>query len=295
MGEPYLHRLPWEEIERAARRDAEVLPAVPLVSVDWDFFLPPPDLSRFPDERAELLAAGAGFYLEEWFSAMRQLRAWREIADRLRALSASPTDIWEVADPLPVIAELRLRFRFRRAYVADSHLWGAYVVLRSHAESGEEVELISLDAHHDLGYLNYAGDDVERSRRRAWERPSCDDWAQACIRRGVIGRMELAYPYWRGLAELDRSPPTIDEKLLREHVWIGEIDEWLARRPAPDEPADADLLLVRSSAYAHPFAGADEAFLRLARELAPEGFTCLDCEGPLAIGAMNACRPRPNY
>lgn len=295
MAEPYPYRVPWEEIEHAARRDAGELGPATLVSVDWDFFLPPPDLSRFDDERAEMLAAGAGFYLEEWFGALRQLRLWGEIADRLRVLGAEPAEIWEVEDPSPLARELGLRYRFRRAFVCDSHLWGAYVAARMHAESGEAVQLVSFDAHHDLGYLNYAGDAVERSRRRAWERPSCDDWAQACIRRGVIGRMELAYPYWRGLAELERSAPTISAELLKRHVWVGEFDEWVGRHPAPAQPLEADLLLVRSSAYAHPFGRADERFLGLARELAPAGFVCLDCEGPLAIGAMDACLPRPSH
>lgn len=290
MAEPYPHRIPWEEIERAARRDAEVLPAAPLVSVDWDFFLPLPDLSHLPDERAELLAAGAGFYLEEWFSARRQAREWTELADRLRALGAKPEDLWSVEPRVAALDELRRRFRFRRAWVGDSHLWGACVAARKHAESGEPVELLSLDAHHDLGYLNYRGDDEERSRKRAWERPSCDDWIQAGLRHGAISRAEIVYPDWRDLDELGIASPTLPEE-FEHRVSYRTFEAWRLS-PAPLEHQEADLLVVRSSAYSHPFGEADRLFLELADDLAAGEWACLDCHGPLAIGAQDACRPR---
>lgn len=293
MSEPFPYRLSWNEHERLAA-DAEPSDDAPelLVSVDWDFFLPPPDLGSYPDEVAEMLAPGVRWALDEWFSAQRQARLWRELKERVALAGYDIDELFATegwADYQQLAQLLLQGFRFARCWVADSHAWGAHVALLSSRRAGGPVQLLSFDAHHDCGYHNYPGDNPERSQRRAAERPSCDDWVQASLVHGSISRATIVYPNWRGLGEWERLPPTLGEP----HYWRVDpisIDNW----HPPHLPLKANLLLVRSSAYSPPFAGADQSFAELVQALTGGDYTCLDCARPggVSFGPHHGCRPR---
>lgn len=297
MPEPYRHRLSWSEHLRLAAGIA-VEPEAPrtLVSVDWDFFLPGPNLGLISEPAAEMLAPVAAFGLDEWYSAARQARIWSELAELAGLAGYDAAELFRPDQrlrPSRFAATLRRRFRFTAVSLADSHAWGAHAALAASRRAGLAIDLVSFDAHHDCGYFNYRGDNWDRSQARAAERPSCDDWVQAGLVHGAIRRATIVYPDWKGLRELQVHPWTLPGELV-EAVSPTSWTAWLAQPPLSSEPTTAELLIVRSSSYSPPYGDNDKRFLELAGELAPGGYRCLDCERPggVSFGPYDGCTPR---
>jgi hypothetical protein len=294
--EPYPYRLSWEEIQEASQVEPEASFDPLLVSVDYDFFVPLPEMGDFPDEEAEMLVAGCRWALEEWFSAQRSLNVFEESYSRIVALGHSPEELYPV-DPSITFqwfaAQLHRLFDFQEVLIADSHLWGAYATSRlSNQCQGKPIEIINIDAHHDCGYFNYRGDTHQRSQSRALKNPSCDDWIQSSLAHDKAHSAQIIYPDWRGSFEWERIGNTLPPALLPRVTpknWSG----YLAENQEVATPRKATLLLVRSATYVPPWGGHDQNFLDLGRELTEDSI-CLDCLKPngLVIGNQNGCKPR---
>ena len=153
--EPFRYWMEHELVqELAAEPDSGAPGPSTVVSVDYDFFVPEPDLGTVPEEIAELLVAGVRWLLEEWFSRERALAAWEEHYDRIRVVGGDPDELVRADPSCPLedfAAAVNGRFRFGDVFVADSHVWGSYVVARAARRAGRPVELVSFDAHHDCG------------------------------------------------------------------------------------------------------------------------------------------------
>jgi len=296
QGEPYPYRIDWSRWEQSVA-DETMIDEAPelLLSIDWDFFFPLPDLSLYPDQMAEEMAVSTQFNIEEWFSKQRSDAAWESIRTALIAVGQDPDQLMAPAHPTQIEAFIDLiqqRFEIKEVSVADSHAWGTYAVSRAAARAGKTVEILSFDAHHDCGYINYLGDDLERSRRRAWSRPSCDDWIQSSLAHQTADFALIVYPEWRRRPEWMMHPVTLPEHLSARAAQTS-LDHY-RNTPGTSEKRPVSLLLVRSSAYVPTFAGHDTAFLQLADRLAPAGFRCLDCDPPagISIGDQDGCTPR---
>lgn len=158
----------------------------------------------------------------------------------------------------------RLGFTFdgtSRLGIADSHRH-AY---RFFAGAAGEVQIVHVDAHHDLFY---SVDALDTSIEQ--DDPRCDDWHLLTLLRGNI-RSLVVYPPWKGLCEWER--------LMDNILSVDTANAWETHRTLrkmadacvwgdPDVPATAGpvgaVFICRSSAWTPPWH--DKAFNRFVRE-----------------------------
>lgn len=156
----------------------------------------------------------------------------------------------------------RLGFTFDRTSklgIADSHRH-AY---RFFTGEPDDVQIVHVDAHHDLFY---SVDALDTSIEQ--DDPRCDDWHLLTLLRGNI-RSLVVYPPWKGLCEWEWL---MDNILNTANTW--EIHRTLRKMadacvwgdpnvPAVAGPVEA-VFVCRSSAWTPPWH--DKAFNRLVRE-----------------------------
>ena len=191
------------------------------------------------------------------------------------------------------VDELDRRFELNdpTLWIADSHSYGYPTVMNAASDGDRPIEqLVSFDAHHDLGYNRGA---LAEQRREGLL--SCESWLYHALRLGHVERVTIVYPDWLGLSEW---------KGVRSSSWLrrlhGRIDaltwtDWLAATAAA-ERADAEIIFAaRSSAWVPPWT--DTGFAELVERLAsstgePTCWDCLTAGGEHKVGSHDACTPR---
>jgi hypothetical protein len=287
--------LGWNELEEAAQRLAELLPAPRpgrspvMVSLDFDFFSGPsrPAASDPPgvrDQRREYF----GWQGDESMDADESLRWWREQASRATGRGVALDSVFG-AHGLPDVksASKALEAVGRAAggsVIAESHVWGAVYARALVIQSGRAVELVSIDRHHDLGYINPEQLDARAARAYLDEGASCDNWLWGAIDRGWIASCTLVKAdgiwYDEYVTEPPQAPVSVLEQVSR------------ARWSEITLPRYADaLLLVRSGPWSPPWLDAD--FQKLAHRLAPAGMWVDERDDLPRIGALSARQIRP--
>lgn len=281
-----------------AERIARALPAPPatgdvVVSVDFDFFVRLPTADDLPETVRDRAIAALDWTGDERVDAATADAQWRQRARDLTALGLDPGRVIGL-DPRtgPLDARDALAERFHLPAIcqaADSHAWGLVTLLHA-ARAGGPVHLVSLDAHHDLGYLNDDADTPGRSRARRRTSVCADDWIATALSRNIIDRVTIVYPDWLGDFEWRSEPPTLGRAAL-DRVETTTWSRWLACGGAP-KTARA-LLAVRSSEWVPPWGGHDQAFLDLVAALAPDVLWLDDIDPAVCIGAHRARERRP--
>lgn len=253
-----------------------------VLSIDFDFFI---SIPRPDDERVAHALQWVG---DEWWPAAAAAARWYERAQALHALGIDPTRLLAPTDhPSPEqVAALLAPWIGGDVILCDSHAYGVLVTAEAAARAQARAHVISLDAHHDLGYINYTGDTPAQSRARARTSASCDDWLAVALRGGWATDATIVYPPWRGLEEWHWQPPTLGRR-HRRRVTATVWEDW-AGMP---RPADVTLI-VRSSEWTPPWGGHDQRFLDFATALSSH-WSCLDCRPDIPrVGAHNACHLR---
>jgi hypothetical protein len=284
------HRLSWPELERLTSNEPKSEVDL-LLSFDFDFFTQRPNPNACPDPARAGVARDVP--IEEWFSNEDAKILWKQGYEAMKEAGLPPeTLIAPLQEPMVSGARQALakRFDIAEAAISDSHVWGAYMAMRTARACDRPIEIVNFDFHHDCGYIAYGDDTQELSRRRAYDAASYEDWLQTMLVRGVCSYATIVFPDWGG--DWAAEPPTLPleyQGRVRRLLFSQWLDE------VPSSTRAANLLLVRSPTWLPPWGGADEAFLAFANALAPNR-RCLDCDPPggLKIGAGNACAVRPH-
>lgn len=294
-------RLPWLAATQYAG-GATLSSAAPrlLLSVDFDFLVRMPFIEDFPLVGEELLKATT-WDTDEDVPQEESLAAWRLRAARIQQLGLDPADAVRVGIE-PSAAQLAHALMNvyslpGHASIADSHAWGVLSIAELSVATGGPIDVVSFDSHHDCGYVN-SGDTIASSRERAVsDEVGCDDWIYAAMHRGLVRNVTIVYPEWDGTREWDEWFPPTMPKRLRRRVRRISFDQWLleSQQSLHTPQPVGHVHLARSSEWTPPWARADEQFLTLADQLAPQHVRCLDCEAPhgLRVGGHDACSPRP--
>lgn len=291
MDEP--DRIDITRLEALAHDLPPVRPGA-VLSVDFDFFIRLPAAEEIPAAVRTRAIAALDWTGDERIGAFDAHRQWAARAQALGDLgldAASLIGIDPMLPPARAVAHLRERLDLPQGcLVADSHAWGLLAVIRAaHATAGP-VHLISLDAHHDLGYLNDDEDTHAASRARRQDSVCADDWLAAAISGGWVERATIIYPDWLGLFEWRQEPPTLEGGAL-QRVDVTTWSDWCAADHRRMQVGS--IIAVRSSEWTPPWGGHDAAFLRMVDDLA-SGITWLDRRWPDArVGAHDARAVRP--
>lgn len=280
----------WDEVERAARLLAPHL-HVPsgraplLLSVDFDMLSGParPEpgesqqlrearLATFSWQGDEQLDASASL---QWWRARSQaaVRSGLDLRDVLDAHNAPSAD--SLADRLALVHRMP-----GSSIVVESHVWGAVVARALQlASGGRSARIISLDRHHDLGYINDETDTQQLAEARIQSHVSCDDWLWAALTRGSASSAQVVYGDGTWYDEyLIEQPQAAEDVLAR--VERLRYSEWNA-----PQACDA-LLIVRSGAWSPPWL--DETFASFAQRVAPDALWP-DADGAWpSVGGMRA-------
>jgi hypothetical protein len=158
-------------------------------------------------------------------------------------------------------------------FIADSHTYGYLAVQEVvKARHGRPIEVISLDAHHDLGYGKKLSGHVD-----------CGNWLGQLISTGWASRVTVVYPDWRGVSEWPKgkAPPKV-----KRFTWSKFIERDFDNIPE-------GIFICRSSGWTPPWH--DEKFNELVRTI--EEFTgseahCYDCADERTASCYKACEPR---
>lgn len=182
-----------------------------LLSIDWDFYFPE------PVGRGEGDALG----LYDWGHSEKHLGQMQDAIWMMRACSFAAREL-----PLPMVNKewqtFWGRFDFsncREAYITDSHKWAAASMI-SNRFPGEWEEVVSFDAHHDLGYetpMTYQGAVCE---------VTCENWLEYYTDvRGA--KATVVYPDWKTRA-FDLEPSYQAKSPLIRRVFDKDFDRVIA-------------------------------------------------------------------
>lgn len=286
-------RIDIARLEHLARGTA-ARPADPLlVSIDFDFFLRLPTASDLPNDVRDAAIVALDWIGDERTGAEMAHRQWSERAQALTMLGLDPRAVIGIdraTTPDDLLRALRDRVALpMTCQAADSHAWGMLAVLRSIQAAGGPIQVLSFDAHHDLGYLNDDADTPARSRARRRTSVSADDWLAAAISRGWVSHATIVYPDWLGLFEWQHEAPTLGVAPLRR-VRALTFRQWCALGDAA--MVAAGLIAVRSSEWVPPWGGHDDAFLDLVASLAPQTEWLDNIMPGVRVGPHSAATPR---
>jgi hypothetical protein len=246
------------------------------LSVDWDFFIyngaHEPQRIR-GDGDTWVMAPGALVYdwghseghgasISEMLWTIRH-QGFQRMGIDLEAATAIRTDLDTFVDE--VTAPGRPLFQM----YADSHAWAGLVARDLSAHGEIPFDVVSFDAHHDLGYHHKRGSD----------KLDAGNWLAQALDHGWASTATVVYPDW--LHELHW-----DKKAWGDKVTVMSWTEWLAQ---PDRPKFHAGFLCRSSAWTPPWH--DKQFTALRHLLLPLGI-CLDENQDVKLGAYNAKEER---
>lgn len=263
-----LTSLSWDEIERLGHELAKQLPAPrpkpTLVSFDYDVLS---EATRpLPSDRPALKTARNEFFNwggDENLDTSQSARWW---ANRARAFERAGVSIKDVVNehraPSWQAASKRLKPIARppgAMVVAESHVWGAVYVCALARAAAHPVHLVTIDRHHDLGYINPGSEDTREQAVALVElEATCDNWIWGCMQRGWITDVTYVRSDAQWYDEYKHEPPMAEPGLL-ERVFRCSWSQW-------NEPRYTDgLLLVRSGAWSPPWM--DGGFIDMAEAL----------------------------
>jgi hypothetical protein len=209
-----------------------------VLSVDWDFFIEEnPNLDWGHNEGSGL------FYDTVWHLRRSRIHEGPDgpILEKVDLTKLAPF----VGDEAFLIGR-SIAWATYQIGVADSHLHILEMI-----GDRRDLEIINIDAHHDIYYHDSAGD-----------KPDCGNWGSALIQQGRVRSWRQIYPMWR-----QKWP---ENSLPREFVRKHKVK---LRVEYNDEPLftwkSADLVfLCRSSCWTPP--EYDERFNRLIKLMGSE-------------------------
>lgn len=257
-----------------------------LISIDWDFFFwngmqaKESRIAVHPNTK-DTREVPAWLYFD-WGHSESYPASLMEMIWPLRALAFKQVglEMEQVANIRPELGcttpgafllALADRFLFNHAHLhtADSHAWG-------YPWSPTSGEIISFDAHCDLGYGDHKTID-------------CASWLYHALKRHPQSTATIVYPDWR---DMNQEWPGHQEypyiKKLGSRVRAVAWSDWLRERIVGEQVAS--ILLVRSSSWTPPYL--DPAFAAFARKIPCIRRKCLDCNTDRHMSDYNGCIPR---
>lgn len=220
-------------------------PAQTYVSIDWDFFCARPQAPRTPGY------LDAPYGSEEQGDWLRDL-AWNERVEQARAAGVDLAQHFGmVAGPSPREMTTTLATHLDLAgsplQVADSHRHAYEAV----AAYGRPLDVVSFDAHHDLGYSAERTDAEEE-----YTRFGCDSWLLWALRHGHASRVTVVLPDWLDTSRDDNTPEQFLGAQARQ-VTIVRYSEWAESAHARHWPHVAGMFLARSGWWSPPWCDRD--------------------------------------
>jgi hypothetical protein len=273
-----------------------------LLTIDWDFFIQnrgegdPQGQTVFPDGRSthnwlmfdwgafEGHAPQLGSILW-WTRASHWLRCGLDIREDLAILPEKGC-----VDPVKFSHILKEQFPNLLdldKYVGDSHAW-AISVVRELMESHGPIEVVSFDAHCDLGYC---ADKVSRETKLG--HADCGSWLYHSLEKGWVSSVEIVYPDWKGMVEWQQASQESFLDPFRDKVTAHTWSDWVTLGRKYEDLEGVHL--CRSSNWTPPWL--DQRFLELMELISDGWWFNLDDEddnpfgGPL-IGGYNALEAR---
>jgi hypothetical protein len=257
------------------------------ISIDWDFFLyngewepeiPGFDLDGKPDTFLGSLVYDWG-HNEAHSSGLGEM-LWHTRWAQFRMMGMDPLAMtgYRGLEPAEMLTHIP---QAPWGFIADSHSYGYFP-----ARWMSATNVVSFDAHHDLGYNNKQ----EHARQREGT-IACDNWLSMLLYNGAIERATIVYPDWKGTVEIEDVDWKKRLGAKRHKVRFTTWSEWVAEH----EPlTPISLYACRSSAWTPPwwdgeFAKLVEALPVLKRENLDETY---DEHSLRKVGAYNAGEPR---
>jgi len=198
---------------------------------------------------------------EEWDWGHNETPTFEDIAWYTRVRWYDDTSLERFAKPHPsnfwsTLQQLGYTFDDCRSFtVANSHMWAAHDFLN--VSPGDMI--INFDAHHDMGYSDWATLNSKWLRRN---RVDCSNWLLLLLHRLSWLRAAVVYPPWKGERELDpeRPKPWLKSKTITDRFQHLVYDEERVRELAGPV---GGVFIAKSSAWLPPWH--DEAFEEFVR------------------------------
>ncbi len=261
-----------------------------LISIDWDFFpynpqeapgkltiFPGSDHAREVDPQffcdwshSEVHSAGLSQLLWE----VRKSHFSKCGLDLVQIFNLDPERLCTPVETFVGVLQERFRPPGDFQY-ADSHGMIAHKLIE--LRSSKNVDIVSFDAHCDLGYGNNETDQV-----------SCENWLHAALVHLNIRTATIVYPDWKGKDEVQDS---LDDSYLARYRKKITVLTWseFVRDFKPLKRSPSHLFACRSSGWTPPWC--DPLFADLLEKLPVKRRCCLDFH-ERKIGAFNASQPR---
>jgi hypothetical protein len=252
-----------------------------LLSIDYDFLIPHGmyDEITFPDGEKVPGELVFDWQMSETRDPIMDEMIWQGRAASferwgldIRALTAPPISVQDFVTEISI----RLNDALPSLYRGDSHGWAA-ILARDYSKEYGPLDVVNLDAHHDLGYMT--GIVKENKKTGAIH---CDDWALIGLAQGWIKNYTLVYPDWLGMQEYADRKLT-GARSYKDRISVTTWSEWKAEIDNP-----VVTYFCRSSSWVPPWY--DPGFQELHEEF---GYAeCIDCLLGQAGSPFDTCKLR---
>lgn len=239
-----------------------------LLTIDWDFFIQnrgeaaPEGMTTFPNgqhQRNWIMFDWGAFEghgpelggILWWSRAGTWLRGGLDIREDLAILPEKGC-----VDPSQFSLIMRERFPDLpevEKFVGDSHAWAISVANHLYETYGQ-IDVVSFDAHCDLGYSE---EKVQREADRGVA--DCGSWLYHGLENQTIRKVEIVYPDWKGMVEWDKCRDEPFLKPIMNRITACTWSKWLQKRVCYDNLEAVHL--CRSSNWTPPWL--DQGFLDL--------------------------------
>lgn len=261
-----------------------------LVSIDWDFFPYNPQEAPgkivvhpgTPEERAVDAQFFCDWSHSEGHSAPLARILWGIRSQHFANCGLDLVKIFNLdpkrrCTPVETFVEvLQERFRFRPTLdYADSH--GMITHQLNGLQKQKNIDIVSFDAHCDLGYGN-----TDTSR------VSCENWLYVALEHLDVRSATIVYPNWKGPSEgLERICSYLEphQDKINCLTWNEFVQDFKPLRRSLSQ-----IFVCRSSGWTPPWC--DPLFEDLLKRLPVKSRVCLDNLYENSIGAFNASERR---
>lgn len=159
-----------------------------ILSIDWDYFVE-------EDPKLDYGHEEVGFFLNHIWSTRR---LWAKLDENGNVVTDANGQIVHVVrdlkELLPFRGDLSMITNLPCLGSANGyHLaWGEshQAILQMLEGKGDNLEIVNIDAHHDLGYRGKAFDFAVRQ-------PDCGSWGEYLIAKNRVASWKQVYPKWR--------------------------------------------------------------------------------------------------
>ncbi len=211
-----------------------------VMSIDFDFWLEMPEF-----ENLDWAFREAPIFIDMMW-AIRASNALAAGKD-LRKICRMPDDEPRPREFAELLDEHKISRGRSKVAISESHIM-AYKWF----EELDDMHIIHIDAHHDLGYRDRSDDKVD-----------CGNWLRFLINEGKVSKLTMIYPKWRQ-RQLDEWK--LAEAEIRESIKI-PLDVHYGLEHLPRDITIKKILLARSGAWVPPWL--DRDFMSLALSLSP--------------------------